>query len=628
VDVLDGSWITVQTKGGIGRVGLAQLLADLTLDRVEELPRLRPHQEAPVYMLLAQLAGMVDARGGLPQTVDGWDRALRSLSEGHPTAWLAVADRSNPAFLQPAMSGLDPKRISTPDALDILVSAKNHDIKRGVCTPSDIELWLYALITLQTAQGFSGAGCYGIARMNGGYGNRPYVDVTGELRWGAKMLVDVVRMRSLRPSALARIGTRRTQPLLWLAPWNGRTSLEVVDIDPWAIEVCRQVRLERAEEGFVAFAITSVVPRIDAAHLRGDMADPWAPVVDGSVLTIGSGGFHARTVSAILRFAPSGATVRATALARGQGKTEGFHTRTITLPSATEAQRAELAARLDVWLDLWKKLRSRAVFPAIRCLGSGVDDLAVGWVARLGAQVDDAVLPWLWRSLEDPEGADRGFRAFLRDAAGEAVVQVCRSAPIPSGRRWTARLSAEITFRRASASLLERTPGELPWWGSDVWIALSSDRDHAPVDSLMAAIRFLPGTTLRMLQRGDPLVAADLWARSGLSDCYPDTPTEVVCGLIGALAVLGAWHARHAALGASMFSAEISEARLAQLLSARGVQLIARIKSVSRLLAARKTPVDVSQLISLVLSTGDLADDVRRGVISTYAAASKPRSEQ
>ena len=63
--------------------------------------------------------------------------------------------------------------VSTPDELDLLVTAKNHDLKSIVAGQANADDWIFALITLQTMEGFSGAGNYGISRMNGGLGNRP-----------------------------------------------------------------------------------------------------------------------------------------------------------------------------------------------------------------------------------------------------------------------------------------------------------------------------------------------------------------------------------------------------------------------------------------------------------------------
>jgi CRISPR system Cascade subunit CasA len=53
-----------------------------------------------------------------------------------------------------------------------------------VATP---EHWFYALLTLQTMQGFLGAGNYGISRMNGGFASRPSVGLAPSDRWGMRV---------------------------------------------------------------------------------------------------------------------------------------------------------------------------------------------------------------------------------------------------------------------------------------------------------------------------------------------------------------------------------------------------------------------------------------------------------
>ena len=63
----------------------------------------------------------------------------------------------------------------TPDALDYIVTAKNHDLKAARIERSSVEQWFYALIALQTMEGFLGRGNYGISRMNSGFGSRPLV---------------------------------------------------------------------------------------------------------------------------------------------------------------------------------------------------------------------------------------------------------------------------------------------------------------------------------------------------------------------------------------------------------------------------------------------------------------------
>ncbi|MDZ7717617.1 MAG: hypothetical protein U5K72_02205 [Balneolaceae bacterium] len=115
--------------------------------------------------------------------------------------------------------------IQTPDELDMLVTSKNHDLKGNRILRPDPEHWLFALLTLQTMEGFLGRGNYGIVRMNGGFGNRPLVGLSPEKSWGKRFLRDVTVLLKNR-SGLLNLYTSNGQTLLWLPPgweenkWN------------------------------------------------------------------------------------------------------------------------------------------------------------------------------------------------------------------------------------------------------------------------------------------------------------------------------------------------------------------------------------------------------------------------
>ena len=48
--------------------------------------------------------------------------------------------------------------VLTPDQLDMLVTSKNHDLKSTVAGQTNFNDWIFALVTLQTMEGFAGAG--------------------------------------------------------------------------------------------------------------------------------------------------------------------------------------------------------------------------------------------------------------------------------------------------------------------------------------------------------------------------------------------------------------------------------------------------------------------------------------
>ena len=46
--------------------------------------------------------------------------------------------------------------VETADELDMLVTSKNHDLKSSVASSDEIDDWIFALISLQTSEGFGG----------------------------------------------------------------------------------------------------------------------------------------------------------------------------------------------------------------------------------------------------------------------------------------------------------------------------------------------------------------------------------------------------------------------------------------------------------------------------------------
>ncbi len=154
--------------------------------------------------------------------------------------------------------------------------------------------------------------------------------------------------------------------LLWLEPWDGTQSLSIAELHPLVIEICRRVRLEAAPRGGLrARGTSTAAARVAAKDLKGVTGDPWAPVETGGkdgakVLSITGDGFGWRRMKELLvpgsgeersfdrpllaRPEPEdgdAVEILAAALARGKGKTEGFHTRRV--PVANRAAIRALA---------------------------------------------------------------------------------------------------------------------------------------------------------------------------------------------------------------------------------------------------------------------------------------------
>ena len=289
-NILEEAVIRVRTSAGERRASLPETLALLMRDEVEAFPALRPHQRHAWHAFTVQLGAMALQRAGVsepPTDAAKWQALIRGLTPNFPAdePWqLVVDDITTPAFMQPPSTDWtkydkrEDKLFRTPDALDMLDTAKNHDLKASVATESSSEDWMYALITMQTMNGQVGRGNYPIARMNSGDGSRTAFSVTPSIRPGAHIRRDMLALLE-QPSEL--IGELPFHwdglGLLWTERWDGeKEALRLQDLHPFFIEICRLRRLcVDADERLYAMKSPSAGRRISAAKNRGVIGDPW-----------------------------------------------------------------------------------------------------------------------------------------------------------------------------------------------------------------------------------------------------------------------------------------------------------------------------------------------------------------
>lgn len=340
---------------------LPGLFVALARDEVRDFSALRPHQRHPWHAFLVQLAAMAlhHAKQEQPfETEQEWKDALLALTPEHPdgAAWCLIAPHDKPAFMQaPVPDGKisDWKNILyAPDELDMLVTSKNHDLKAARMRQVSPDDWVMALISLQTQEGFLGAGNYGISRMNGGFASRPAIGVVPTGHWGVRWQRDVTTLLKHRNEIveLMELQNENGIGLVWQKAWSGESSLAFSSLDPFYIEICRRIRLIQFDGGqsISAVAAGSKVARIEAKERNGITGDPWVPIdtAAGKALTVGSDGFHYRLAAELLfgnKFrspiaqipdvadGAAGIVVLAQGVTRGQGKTEGYHERRIPI---------------------------------------------------------------------------------------------------------------------------------------------------------------------------------------------------------------------------------------------------------------------------------------------------------
>ena len=496
--------IRITTSGGsLAHATLPETFALIIQDQVTAFPALRPHQRHAWHAFLVQLGVMALHKAGMsepPKDSGQWLELIRGLTPEFPDdePWrLVIEEITRPAFMQPPARSDDKLKdyktsVPTPDALDMLVLSKNHDIKSAVAAQAEADDWIFALITLQTMEGFSGAGNYGISKMNGGLGSRAAFSLTPSTRPGAHLRRDIARLFETHASLVADYPMIEDGiSLLWTRPWDGTKSESLLSdqLNPYYIEICRRIRLCLDPAGrLYALRTSSKAARIEAKNLNGVTGDPWMPVntKENKALTLASGGFTYRRVieyltsgnweqPALLRPTNSEKTssaptlILARALVRGQGKTEGYYERII--PIGAKAKRALM--RRESMDELGRVARERIenigtlqriLSHAIQVFAARGDStnvspehrvLARPWLNRLDEFVDARFFEGLQAEFESEDsGARRRIRRewLLNDENGaisraRRILQEAQEAlPCPAIHRYRARANAESLF--------------------------------------------------------------------------------------------------------------------------------------------------------------------------------------
>ena len=484
--------IRMATAGGTRLASLPEVYAALMADNVEAFPALRPHQRHAWHAFLVQLGAMAMHRGEVnnpPADAAEWEGLIRELTADFPNdePWqLVVEDITRPAFMQPPTRSEDKLAeykgvVGTPDELDMLVTSKNHDLKAAVAAEAAMDDWIFALVTLQTMEGFGGAGNYGISRMNGGLGSRPAFSLAPSTRPGAHVLRDIVALLLDYPIP------KGTRNLLWVLPWDGISAERLLpnDLTPFYIEVCRRIRL-CSDEGVRVYGIrtSSKAARVEGKDLKGRTADPWTPYNpnrDGLPLTLSGGGFTYKRVkeylfdwqqSDLLKPTPdeqnSDETMQlvARAVVRGQGKTEGYHERIIPIRSKARSAMLRRDSTEDLGGIAQKRIDrigivQRILSHAIQVFAARGDSdkvspehrrLASPWLNRLDEIVDARFFDDLQTEFEADDTAERErihndwLQDFVLPNARNILHAAADSLPCPAIHRYRARVNSEGLF--------------------------------------------------------------------------------------------------------------------------------------------------------------------------------------
>ena len=461
-------------------------LAELTTGEIVDFAALQAHQQHAWHAFCVQLAAIALHRAGRsepPSDESTWVELLLALTGGREEPWcLVVADLSRPAFFQPpvpegTLKGFG-RSFSTPDGLDVLVTAKNHDVKLARSRSRSPEMWVYALASLQTMAGYSGPKNYEIARMNRGYGSRPCVAFVPSLSAGSRFRRDVELLLRAREDLVGSLGYADDGPaLLYLLPWDGSASIPLSACDPFFVEVARRIRLVEGGRALSARMTGTAKTRLDAKEANGCTGDPWTPVkLDDppKALSLAASGYSYRLAWQLLLTANwrLGAAAEATGaesvfvlqgLARGQGVTNGYHERRIPIPASRRqllghpSERERLAALARSRVDDAARVQRKVLRPALCALLQGDpgkldlrDERSGRWLQALDAEIDAIFFPALWRDAERPAAeAQQSWWTALREGARSQLEDAFGSAPVPHARWYRAVSAAERLFAGA-----------------------------------------------------------------------------------------------------------------------------------------------------------------------------------
>ena len=382
----------------------------------------------------------------------------------------------------------------------MLVTSKNHDLKSSVSMQGDIDDWLFALITLQTMEGFGGAGNYGISRMNGGLGNRPIFTLAPasdggmNVRMGQHIKRDIEALLEHRSTLVSEYQmTESGVGLLWTQSWDGTAAQKLLlnTLSPFYVEICRRVRLRVNENGnLYAIRATSKAARIESKAMNGRTGDPWTPInqKESKALTLAKDGFTYKRIVDYLtspdwewpalleskQSDPDDMAMVARAMVRGQGKTEGYYERIIPISHKVKTAMMRRASTQELGdiakariLDVGKVQRILRHAVSVFAAGGG-DSISDEHRARANPwanRLDEIVEATFFDDLQDEFEKDKSERQAIRnkwllnDEDDNGVINHARkilheaedSIPCNEMRRYKARTRTEGLFEAGYA---------------------------------------------------------------------------------------------------------------------------------------------------------------------------------
>lgn len=490
--------------GSVAPLSLPMVLARLSAGEDLVFSALRPHQRPAWHAFLVQLAYLAlesqdDPQP--PQTADDWAAVLRGLTPAwsDDAPWCLVnTDWQQPAFLQaPCSAGRVADFKRTADAaqdIDVLVTARHHDEKGGKLplAGSGLDALVFALLLLQGWSAFMGHGNYNTMRMNGGFSSRPQFRLAYSRGSGPEFLRDLAVLLESREELLERFAATypgsdgQVQALLWLSTWD-EGSLSPAEVHPLCLEICRRVRLVQEGGRLLLRRAASNAMRVAAKDLRGNVLDPWVPIVKGDqpkALTAQSHTLGYRSLHALLfdrdkcempslarpsereRRVNQSGTFIAQVLVSGDGSTDGLLMRELPMPAPVLAKLVSGPEALSQRSHLFVQLAGLASGKVLRGAllqfidGSSEPDwknrdftrAVEPWVDRFEIAVDEAFFSNLFYTLEAGLGdgdAQRYWVKWLAAACRSQLQAAAAALPSRDGSRRFAQARAERLLEAA-----------------------------------------------------------------------------------------------------------------------------------------------------------------------------------
>jgi len=494
-DLLTDPLIGVHTPEGVQRVTLPELLAGLSAGKINGYTGLRAHQADPWHVFLVQLAASIQARhptAALPTDPGYWRDGLLDLAEGKPSAWHLVWEEvTQPAFMQHPWTDTDKDESSTfkvtatfPDELDVVMTARGHDIKSARTHNSDIEAWLFAIVTSQTISPYGGGKgtIHGVVRMNSGIGSRCIVAWVADPHPSKRFIRETQRSIRERSKILEQGFKFRQQGvcLTWIKPWNRKENqFTIEDLEPFFIESCRFIRLV-STNGEISVRRAPTRPQVGPDSFRnGNVGDPWLPIVSETqaALNIKAPGFSPQIITDLVFFNriekhgfllaeqldDYGFLIGSVLASDGNCKTDGFYHIELPVPPKARLdlinkQSRETLGHLAQQLLADAKTVQQILGTALAALLSEGEpekpdfERVKAWLANsrkdFSRHWEAQFFPALWRGAEEaPEAVRQGWQQYLIDGAQALLDQAIERLPLPANRTWRAITQAQGVFR-------------------------------------------------------------------------------------------------------------------------------------------------------------------------------------